>query len=126
MVISLSSIGTRLFHVHSPDHSVLHLEVGGYQTRFEQVVSGQQFFARVGIRQHSLDPLEHVRLEFVVDALGTYSSNKDIVRDGSIIRTTRGIRHLKRAGNVGPRNERDTIVLPINLCNLTLGTPSEK
>ena len=106
MVISLSSIGTRLFHVHSPDHSVLHLEVGGYQTRFEQVVSGQQFFARVGIRQHSLDPLEHVRLEFVVDALGTCSLSKGIVRDRLIMRTIRGTRHLKRAGHLELRNGR--------------------
>lgn len=95
MVISLSSIETRTFPVHSPDHSVLHLEVGGYQARFEQVVSGQQFSARAGIGQHNLDPLEHIRLEFVVDAPGTCSSSKDSVRDRSIMRTTRGTRHLK-------------------------------
>ena len=69
MMISLSSIVTRTFPIHSPDHSVLHLEVSGYQARFEQVVSGQQSSARAGIGQHSLDPLENVRLEFVVEAL---------------------------------------------------------
>ena len=106
VVISLSSIGTRTFPIKSPDHSVLHIEIGGYQARLEQVVSRQQFSARAGIGQHSLDPLEHVRFEVVVDAPGTCSSNKDRVRDGSIIRTTRGLRHLKRIGNLELRNRR--------------------
>ena len=126
MVISLSSIGTRMFHVYSPDHNVLHLEVSGYQARFKQVVSGQQFSARAGIGQHNLNPLEHVMLEFVLDAPRTCSSSKDSVRDRSIIRITKGTRHLKRAGHLELRNGRGREHSPHQFVPLDPRDPQQK